>query len=158
MVTRIPWPRLERAFQRRIRGRFFRVESTHPYQIIDADGEKVKQVLARNHFATWNVLSYYYVHVECGAETLNMRRIESLDPGGRFWQTHIRGFEHPGGFLICPHFELCPVEHPAAHLDKEGLNVPIGMETARKIWEANGISVLQRSSDEEQGQDTRGVD
>lgn len=91
------------------------------------------------------MISYYYDHEEFGGERLNMRRIESLDPDGRFWQTHIRGFPHPEGFVVCPHFELCPVEHPLAHLDKQGLNVPIGIEKANQIWNANSITVLDQS-------------
>ena len=145
MLSRIPWRRIERAFQHQIRRRFFRLNSTHPYQIIDTDHEKVKQVLAKNHFSTWHIISYYSDHEEFGGEQLNMRRIESLDPDGRFWQTHVRGFEHPDGFAVCPHFEMCPVEHPVAHLDREGLNVPIGMQTVSDIWEANGIDVVEQS-------------
>ena len=144
-LARLPWHRIERGFQRTLRQRFFRIEATHPYQILDSDRQHVKEMLARNHFATWNVISYYYVHEEFGEEVLNMRRIESLDREGHFWQTHVRGFFHPNGFAVCPHFELCPVEHPASHLDKVGLNVPIGMRNATEIWEANGIDVLEES-------------
>jgi hypothetical protein len=147
MLSRIPWTLLKRKFQSIIRRRFFRVESASAYQLLDADLEKVKQVLARNHFATWHVISYYYEHEEFGGEQLNMRRIESLDPEGRFWHTHVRGFEHPEGSVVCPHFELCPVEHPTAHLEKEGINVPIAMETTRDLWEANGIEVIEASRD-----------
>lgn len=145
VLSRVPWRHLERRFQRTIRQQFFRVEATHPYQILDTDRQHIKEVLARNHFATWHIISYYYDHEEFGEESLNMRRIESLDRKGRFWQTHVRGFPHPNGFAVCPHFELCPVEHPISHLDKEGLNVPIGMKNARKIWDDNGIAVLEES-------------
>lgn len=148
-MARLPWTRLQHGFQEQIRRRFFRLEGAHPYQLLDADRQRVKEVLARNHFATWHVISYFYVHEAFGEEVLNMRRIESLDREGRFWQTHVRGFTHPDGFVVCPHFELCPVEHPASHLDKVGLNVPIGMRNAAEIWEANGIDVIEASSLEE---------
>ena len=123
-MARLPWTRLQHGFQEQIRRRFFRLEGAHPYQLLDADRQRVKEVL-------------------------NMRRIESRDREGRFWQTHVRGFTHPDGFVVCPHFELCPVEHPASHLDKVGLNVPIGMRNAAEIWEANGIDVIEESSLEE---------
>ncbi len=149
IMARAPWAPLKRGFQRRIRRQFFRLEGDHPYQLLDSDYQHVKEVLARNHFATWHVISYYYVHDAFGGEVLNMRRIESLDHEGRFWQTHVRGFSHSDGFVVCPHFELCPVEHPASHLDKVGLNVPIGMRTTTALWEANGIDVLEMSSSQE---------
>lgn len=143
LLSRIPWRRIKRGSQRRIRRRFFRLKAAHPYQILDADRKTVKEVLARNHFATGHMISYYD-HEMFGGERLNMRRIESLDP--RPLLADARPGIYPlGRFVVCPHFELCPVEHPLAPLDKEGLNVPIGMEKASKIWNANGITVLNQS-------------
>ncbi|MFC5134553.1 MULTISPECIES: hypothetical protein [Haloferacaceae] len=148
VLARLPWTRLKHGFQHGIRRRFFRHEGSPPYQLLDSDRQHVKEMLARNHFATWHVISYYYVHDAFGEEVLNMRRIESLDREGRFWQTHVRGFSHPDGFVVCPHFELCPVEQPASHLDKVGLSAPIGMKKAKAIWEANGVDVLEESTPE----------
>ncbi|MFB6256976.1 MAG: hypothetical protein ABEH58_09685 [Haloplanus sp.] len=83
-------------------------------------------------------MSYHYHN-----EIVNVRRVQYIDghPSGLdWWQTHIRGYDHPDGLELTAHLEPEPAEHPDAHLNGEFIDVRRGNETLVGILEADGVA------------------
>lgn len=139
-ISKLPW-RLIRRLHQSIRRGHFRVEKpdTPGIVISSSDGdhapivERLTESLGRIHFET-NRWAYYYE-----GEVLNLRRV-TRDPdrvdGLEWWQLHLRGFPHPAGLEILPHYEPEPIAHPRAHLSDEYVSWPDGRDRM--------VSVLDR--------------
>jgi len=118
----------------------------HAHHVVDVSPEDLRKLLSRNHFAPWDVFSYYYKHPEFGGEVVNVRRMESLDDDGIWWQTHVRIAEHPAGAIVWPHYEKASLAHPRAHIEQKGMEISLGLQTMEEeIYPQKDIEILKRS-------------
>jgi hypothetical protein len=116
---------------------FSKPKPENPAVVVPMSEADAEAFLGRHFFEPGWEMSYHYHN-----EVVNVRRVQYIDdhPSGlRWWQTHIRGYEHPEGLELTAHLEPEPAEHPDAHLDAEFIDVPRGNATLVELLEADGI-------------------
>lgn len=121
-----------------IRKTFFtRPRSEAPAFFVPLRKPALVALLGQRYFEPGWVFSYSY-----RGETLNLRRPEYVenDSPYEWWQTHVRGYDHPDGMELTCHFETDPSEHPDAHVNYVGLSVERGMEQLHSILEDEGVA------------------
>jgi hypothetical protein len=134
----LPWDWF-RAQYRKLRSAFFsRPRHEGTYYRVEVPLEEAEAALGRQSYApNWEV-SY-----NKRGEVLNLAQVvwEYYDGTPyRWWQTHVRGYEAPGGALdLNAHWELEPTETDVAHLNGVGVSVERGMRNLESALEAAGI-------------------
>jgi hypothetical protein len=117
---------------------FSKPKPENPAVVVDMDEAGAEAFLGEHFFEPGWEMSYHYHN-----EIVNVRRVQYVGDhasGLRWWQTHIRGYDHPGGLELTAHFEPEPAEHPDAHLDGEFIDVPRGNATLVGILEEEGMA------------------
>ena len=120
-----------------IRKTFFsKPKPENPAVVVAMSEPEVEAFLGEHFFEPGWELSYHYRN-----EIVNVRRVQYVrdhPTGMGWWQTHIRGYEHPDGIELAAHFEPEPAEHPDAHVDGDHIDVPRGNATLVGILEEEG--------------------
>jgi hypothetical protein len=123
---------------------FSKPKPENPAVVVDMDEETVEAFLGTHFFEPGWEMSYHYRN-----EIVNLRRVQYVadHPSGmEWWQTHIRGYDHPDGIELAAHFEPEPAEHPDAHLSGDHIDVPAGNATLAGLLEEAGVG-FQRIGD-----------
>ena len=123
---------------------FSKPKPENPAVVVEMGEDEAEAFLGEHFFEPGWEMSYHYHN-----EIVNVRRVRYIGdhPSGlRWWQTHIRGYEHPDGLELTAHLEPEPAEHPDAHLDGEFIDVHRGNETLVGILEDDGVG-FQRIGD-----------
>jgi hypothetical protein len=113
---------------------FSKPKPENPAIVVDMSEDEAEAFLGEHFFEPGWEMSYHYHN-----EVVNVRRVQYVGDhasGLQWWQTHIRGYDHPEGLELTAHFEPEPAEHPDAHLDAELIDVPRGNATLAGILEA----------------------
>lgn len=115
---------------------FSKPPSETPAFLVELTKPEVVGFFGRHHFEPGWELSYNY-----HGEVLNLRRVEyDHKENYEWWQVHIRGFRHGDDHIeLTAHYETEPAEHPDAHINLYGLDVPKGMTAIRELMERDGI-------------------
>jgi hypothetical protein len=116
---------------------FSKSKPENPAIVVSMDEPEAEAFLGERFFEPGWEMSYHYRN-----EIVNMRRVRYVrdHPSGmHWWQTHIRGYEHPDGLELASHFEPEPAEHPDAHVDGDYIDVPRGNATLVGILEDAGV-------------------
>lgn len=130
-----------------IRKTFFtRPRTPTPSYLVDLDKPAALEVLGQRHFEPGWTFSYNY-----HGEVLNVRRGEYVDGEYTWWQTHVRGYDHPEGIELTAHYETDPAEHPDAHIDLHGLDVDHGMAEIKQILDERGVEYQRLAPEERPG-------
>lgn len=128
-----------------IRKTFFtKQRSTTDSVIVARSKSELKELFGERFFEPGWETSYHYKN-----EILNYRRVEYDDeqsPPIAWWQTHIRGYPYnpgtdpeAGQVELEAHYEPEPVEHPAAHLSEQHIDVQTGMEAMQAVLDGCDI-------------------
>lgn len=111
-----------------------------PYVAVEAGADAVTRGLGRVCFAPhWDESRVF-----CG-ENVNLARRSYEDVPGfdiAWWQVHVRGWQRgDGGLWLRAHFEPSACDHPVAHAQEAGYDVPAGMQVLSDALDAAGIPV-----------------
>lgn len=134
-VVRLPWDAIKNAYRKLRKHLFSGARPTGRYFLVEADTDAIEAALGRQSYAPNWKFSYYK-----RGEILNLARVayeeRSLD-GATYgwWQTHVRGWDHPDGVALHAHWELEPTEHPDEHLDGVGFDFDRGMTNLGRALE-----------------------
>jgi hypothetical protein len=111
-----------------IRKTFFsKPKPQNPAVVVAMDEAEAVAFLGERFFEPGWEMSYSYRN-----EIVNVRRVRYLrdhSSGLHWWQTHIRGYDHPDGLELAAHVEPEPAEHPDEHVSGEFIDVPGGNAT-----------------------------
>lgn len=138
-AIRVPFDVIRNAFRELRKALFRSPRPTGTYLVVDATTRELEESLGGQSYApNWEV-SYY----ERG-EILNLAQVvydeQSVDGTTyRWWQTHVRGWEHPDGVALHGHWELEPTENDEAHLDGVGYDPERGTENVKTALEDAGV-------------------
>jgi hypothetical protein len=116
---------------------FSKPKPENPAVVVDISEAEAEAFLGERFFEPGWELSYHYHN-----EIVNVRRVQYISdhPSGlEWWQTHIRGYDHPEGLELTAHLEPEPAEHPDAHVDGDYIDVPRGNATLVGILEEAGV-------------------
>lgn len=126
---------------REFRKRFFsREPPSGRHFLVEASAEEVRAALGRQFYGPNWALSYYK-----RGEILNLARVvheERTVDGRRYewWQTHVRGWDHPDGIAVHGHWELEGTEYASDHLDGVGFDVERGMASLQEALDRSSLS------------------
>jgi hypothetical protein len=116
---------------------FSKPKPENPAVVVDMSEAEAEAFLGERFFEPGWEMSYHYHN-----EIVNVRRVQYISdhPSGlEWWQTHIRGYDHPEGLELTAHLEPEPAEHPDAHVDGDYIDVPRGNATLVGILEEAGV-------------------
>jgi hypothetical protein len=139
-VVRLPFDTI-RFLVRELRKRFFAGEPpTGRHFLVDAPIEEIVAALGRRSYAPNWAFSYYK-----RGEILNLARVtyEERTVDGRtyeWWQTHVRGWDHPDGIALHAHWELEPTEYANDHLDGVGFEFERGMTNLQEALDRSALA------------------
>lgn len=131
-VIRVPWDAIEYGYRELRKVLFSASRPTGRYFVVDADLDTIRAALGGQSYAPNWEFSYYK-----RGEILNLARViyEQRSVDGTeytWWQTHVRGWDHPDGIALHAHWELEPTEHPDEHLNGVGFDFDRGMATLQQ--------------------------
>ncbi|MFB6304175.1 MAG: hypothetical protein ABEH47_03340 [Haloferacaceae archaeon] len=142
-AVRVPFDAVRYAFRELRKALFTADRPTGVHLVVDATVAECEAALGRQSYAPNWEFSYY----ERG-EVLNLARVvhdERRVEGRvrRWWQTHVRGWDHPDGLALHGHWELEPTENPDAHLDGVGFDAETGTANLRRALDEAGVAYAE---------------
>ena len=143
-VIRVPFDAVRYGYRELRKALFTAPRPSGTYLVVAATVDEVEAALGRESYAPNWEFSYY----ERG-EVLNLARVEyeerTVDGTTyRWWQTHVRGWDHPDGVALNAHWELEPTENGNAHIDGVGFGHERGMENLRAALERSELGYAER--------------
>jgi hypothetical protein len=132
---------------------FTKAKPDNPAFFVTLSESELLEVFGGAYFEPNWELSYSYRN-----ETLNLRRVEYVSdhtdyPEYRWWQVHIRGYEHDSTvgevstFELAAHYELEPTEYPRGHVEHVGLEIRRGAIAVRDVLDAHDVDYEYRYAD-----------
>ena len=136
-LPKTPLRALRRSFWWLRKTFFSKPKPENPAVVVDMAESEAEAFLGERFFEPGWEMSYHYHN-----EILNVRRVRYVGdhPSGmEWWQTHVRGYDHPEGMELTAHVEPEPAEHPDAHLGGEYVDVARGNATLVDLLDDGGV-------------------
>jgi hypothetical protein len=117
---------------------FSKPKPRNPAVFVDRTERELVELRGPEHFEPGWELSYSYRN-----EALNLRRVEYVVDhplGYRWWQVHLRGYDHGDRFELAAHFEVEPTEYPSAHVSGVGIDVERGNAALMDVLDDLGVA------------------
>ncbi|MFT4890573.1 MAG: hypothetical protein ACI9YT_001489 [Halobacteriales archaeon] len=142
-VIRVPFDAVRYGYRELRKALFTASRPSGTYLVAAASVGEVEAALGRESYAPNWEFSYY----ERG-EVLNLARVEyeerTVDGTMyRWWQTHVRGWDHPDGVALKAHWELEPTENGNAHIDGVGFGHDRGMENLQAVLDRSELAYTE---------------
>jgi hypothetical protein len=142
-VIRLPYDTIRFAYRQLRKALFTAPRPTGRYLVADAPVSAVEAALGGQSYAPNWEFSYH----ERG-EILNLARVvyeEHAIEGTRYrwWQTHVRGWDHPEGVALHGHWELEPTENDRDHVDGVGFDFARGMDNLQAALDDADVSYTE---------------
>lgn len=146
-VVRIPFDQIQYGYRQLRKALFTADRPGGKYLVVDGSTDEVEAALGRQSYAPNWEFSYH----ERG-EILNLARVvyEERAVDGtpyHWWQTHVRGWDHPDGIALHGHWELEPTENGNEHLDGVGFAFDRGMGNLRSALDRTDLTYTETEID-----------
>ena len=142
-AIRVPFDAIRYGYRELRKALFTAPRPSGTYLVAAASVDEVEAALGRESYAPNWEFSYY----ERG-EVLNLARVEYEAHAVegityRWWQTHVRGWDHPDGVALNAHWELEPTENANPHIDGVGFGHDRGMTNLQAVLDRSDLAYAE---------------